>query len=123
KQTFIDDFCDAIDEIEPRFAVPFASMVGFLHPETRDYNRFLVTPPEVKAAYDTTHTGSSTEVVTMAPGDSWDSESGFTRAADDWYADRDARLDELADIASPAIARTAYEETQRSLTFDEFAAF
>ena len=57
KQTFIDDFCEAIDEIQPGVAVPFASMVGFLHPETRHCNEFLVTPPEVKAAYEATHPG------------------------------------------------------------------
>jgi len=123
KQTFIDDFCEAIDEIQPRAAVPFASMVGFLHPETRHCNEFLVTPPEVKEAYETTRPGSSTDVVTMAPGDSWDSDAGFTRAEFDWYAKRDEHLDELADIAAPAIARSRHEESELALAFSEFAAF
>ena len=123
KQTFIDDFSEAIDEIQPRVAVPFASMVGFLHPETRHCNEFLVTPPEVKAAYEASHAGSSTEVVTMAPGDSWDSVTGFTRAAFDWYAERDEHLSELADIVEPAIVRSRHEESQRTLTFAEFAEF
>jgi UDP-MurNAc hydroxylase len=123
KQTFIDDFSEAIDEIQPGVAVPFASMVGFLHPETRHCNEFLVTPPEVKAAYELTHPASQTEIVTMAPGDSWDSAQGFTRADFDWYSDRDEHLDELADIAEPAIVRSGYEESDRTLTFGEFADF
>jgi len=123
RETFIDDFCEAIDEIEPRLAVPFASMVGFLHPESARCNDFLVTPPEVQAAYSTRRPDSPTDVVTMAPGDSWDSETGFTRADFDWYADRDAHLAELADIAQPAIARSRHEESERTLTFAEFEAF
>ncbi len=123
RQTFVQDFCSAIDEIEPRYAVPFASMVGFLHPESMRCNEFLVTPPEVKAAYESLRPGSSTEVVTMAPGDSWDSEHGFTVADFDWYADRDAHLAELADLAEPALARARHEESERSLTFAEFQAF
>jgi UDP-MurNAc hydroxylase len=122
-QTFIDDFCEAIDEIQPRVAVPFASMVGFLHPETRHCNAFLVTPPEVKAAYEVRHPGSPTEIVTMAPGDSWDSDEGFTRADTDWYADRDEHLAELASIAEPAIARSTYEESTRTMTFTDFEEF
>jgi UDP-MurNAc hydroxylase len=127
RQTFLDDFSDAVDELAPRYAVPFASMVALLHPESRACNEHLVTPPEVKAAYDAAHpeTGGprNTEVVTMAPGDSWDSEQGFTRADFDWYDDREQHLDELADIAAPAIARALHEESERSLTFAEFAEF
>jgi hypothetical protein len=62
-------------------------------------------------------------VVPLQPGDSWDSEDGFTRAEFDWYADRDAHLAELADIASPAIARARHEESERTLTFSEFEEF
>ncbi|HEY8216838.1 MAG TPA: MBL fold metallo-hydrolase [Acidimicrobiia bacterium] len=123
RQTFIDDFCDAMHAIQPRHAVPFASMVGFLHPQTRHCNEHLVTPPEVKQAFEAAHPESPTDVVLMAPGDSWDSASGFDRAAFDWYTDRERHLDELADIASPAIARARHEESERTLTFAEFAEF
>lgn len=123
RQTYLDDFCEVIDEIQPRYAVPFASMVGFLHPESRHCNEHLVTPPEVQAAYEAARPGSPTEVVTMAPGDSWDSTTGFTRADFDWYADRDAHLAELAEIAEPKIARARHEESERTLTFAEFEAF
>lgn len=59
----------------------------------------------------------------MAPGDSWDSEQGFARADFDWYADRDAHLEELADIAQPAITRSQHEESTLTLTFAEFESF
>jgi len=123
RQTFVDDFSDAVDETAPKFAVPFASMVGLLHPESRHCNQHLVTPPEIKTAYESSHPNALTEVVTMAPGDSWDSETGFTRDDFDWYADRDVHLDELADIAQPAITRALYEESERELTFGDFERF
>lgn len=123
RQTFVDDFSDAVDETRPRFAIPFASMVGLLHPESRHCNQHLITPPEVKAAYDAVHPDGPVEVVTMAPGDSWDSGTGFTRADFDWYADRESHLEELADIAAPAITRALREEADRPLEFDEFERF
>ena len=125
RQTFVDDFCDAVDETAPRFAVPFASMVALLHPESRHCNQHLVTPPEIKAAYESLHRqgDTTTEIVTMAPGDAWDSVDGFTRADFDWYADREAHLDELADIALPSITRALREESERVLSFTDFESF
>ncbi len=123
RRTFLDDFIGTVDEVQPRYAVPFASMVAFLHPESRHANRFLVTPPEVRAAYEAARPSSATEVVVMAPGDRWDSTAGFSLDPTDWYRDRDRHLDELADIAAPAIARSAHEEQARVLTFADFEAF
>ena len=123
RQTFVDDFTSAMDEIQPRFAVPFASMVGFLHPESMRCNEFFVTPPEMRAEYEAARPESSTDVVVMAPGDSWDSELGFTLDDFDWYADRDSHLAELADIVQPTIARSQHEESERTLSFSEFETF
>jgi hypothetical protein len=98
-------------------------MVAFLHPESRHANGFLITPPEVRAAYERARPDSATEIVVMAPGDRWDSDTGFALDPTDWYQDRDRHLDELADIAAPAIARSAHEEQERDLTFPDFAEF
>ena len=123
RDTYMADFVEVVDEVKPRFAVPFASMVGFLHPETRQYNEFLVTPPEVVDAYRAASPDSPTEVVTMAPGDTWDSASGFTCSDDDWYTDREQLLEECAQLAAPSITRTTYEESQRTVSWDTFQEF
>ncbi len=123
RRSFLDDFFGAVEEAEPRFAVPFASMVAFLHPESRPCNEFLITPPEVQAAFRTTHPESPTEVVVMAPGDRWDSGTGFELDGTDWYRDRERTVEELADLASTAIARSAHEEQDRPLTFEDFSRF
>lgn len=47
----------------------------------------------------------------MAPGDEWDSETGFTRSDVDWYTDRSRHLDDLVAVHGPKIAeRTATEQ-------------
>ena len=50
REDFLETFLDALRELRPTYAVPFASMVAFLHPESRQCNVYAVRPPEVAAA-------------------------------------------------------------------------
>ena len=50
REDFLETFIDAIRELRPKYAIPFASMVGFLHPESRQCNIYAVRSPEVAAA-------------------------------------------------------------------------
>lgn len=110
KQTYIDDFHDVMARLRPLHAVPFGSMVGFLHPDSRPLNDHLVTPQAVVDGVADKGGIPGTDVVTMAPGDVWDSATGFERSTVDWYADRDRHLAELAERYGPVIAaRTAVE--------------
>lgn len=115
RHTYLDDFCDTMAELRPRHAVPFGSMVGFLHPESRSVNDHLVTPGEVVAAARARPDLDDTEVVVMAPGDSWDSGSGFALTGVDWYADRERHLAELAERHRPALEARAADEEGRTL--------
>ncbi|MET0804115.1 MAG: MBL fold metallo-hydrolase, partial [Acidimicrobiales bacterium] len=47
RQTYLDEFIDATRTLQPRFAVPFANMVAFLHPESWAMNAEMITPDEV----------------------------------------------------------------------------
>lgn len=118
--TYLEDFIDAARVLRPRYAIPFGSMVAFLHPDSRHLNQHLVTPAEVVEAFSTAAAVDSTEVVTMAPGDRWSSESGFERSALDWYTDRDARLAELAEAVAPKLAASSVEEAARPLRYEAF---
>jgi UDP-MurNAc hydroxylase len=71
-------FAAAVRSLNPRWAIPFASNVRHLHPESREQNAFLVSPAAVVEACRG-RVGAS-EVVAIAPGDSWSRETGFTRA-------------------------------------------
>jgi hypothetical protein len=108
-----------VREFEPEHAVPFASMVGFLHPETRRYNELSVTPPEIAAAARGADLGD-TAVAVMAPGDSWSSSEGFAIAKPDPFADREAALATLARQVEPQLRATAEAEGTRTADYDAF---
>ena len=120
RNMYIEDFRLAMEAIRPRYAVPFGSMVGFLHPQSRPVNDHMVTPPEVVAGIAARGGLAASTVVAMAPGDTWSSETGFSLGETNWYADRDARLDELATAVAPAIEDQARAERGRKL---QWAAF
>ena len=66
-----------VDALEPRYGVPFGSMVAFLHPDSAGANEQLITPGEVVDAFRAQRPDSVTEAVQMDPGDSWSSDTGF----------------------------------------------
>ena len=120
RDTYIEDFRLAMEALRPRYAIPFASMVGFLHPESWPVNRHVVTPPEVVSGIDARGGLAASTVVVMAPGDTWSSEAGFDLAETDWYADRDTRLSELAEAAVPAIEARSRSEQGVKLQWPAF---
>ena len=121
RDTYLDDFFETMQQLRPRYAIPFGSMVAFLHPESRPVNDHLITPGEVKSAMGAR--GCGVEVVTMAPGDSWCSERGFTRSSFDWYAQRRRHLEALAAEVAPKLARQESDEQGRTLHWSQFEAY
>ncbi len=123
RQTYLDDFHDTMARLRPRHAVPFGSMVGFLHPESRPVNDHLITPGDVRTAMAERDGPPGVEVVTMAPGDSWSSEAGFERSSFDWYAQRGEHLADLAALAEPKLAEQAAAERGRTLEWSSFESY
>lgn len=122
RNVYFDDFVGRMRELRPTYAVPFGSMVAFLHPECRDLNAHLVSPYEIKERADAAGLGD-TEVVVMSPGDTWSRTDGFALTDVDWYSDRDAHLAELAEAMQPRIdAQTAAEEG-RTVDWETFRAY
>jgi UDP-MurNAc hydroxylase len=122
RERYLEEFLDTARELRPQYAVPFGSMVAFLHPDTRYLNQFIITPGEVA---DASHDGSAgdVEVVPMIPGDSWSSETGFSIADTDWYTDRDGHLDRLARSVDPLMEELAEAEQDQHATWESFAAY
>lgn len=125
-ETYLDDFIRTGAELGASYAIPFASMVAFLHPESRHMNEHLILPAEVETAF--AHAAAAgrvadTKLVRMAPGDSWDSGAGFTIAERDWYGDRERQIEKLAAEAAPAIERSLAEESIHKLDFSTFADY
>ena len=124
RESYVADFVETVERVRPRYAVPFASMVCFLHPETEEVNDHVVTPAEVAAGYAERPVAGS-DVVVMAPGDSWSPEDGFHLSDTDWF-DRERRtkvLTELRAEANPRIEQSLAEEAGRTVDWEAFRSY
>ena len=124
RASYVADFVETVERVRPTYAVPFASMVCFLHPETDDVNDHMVTPREVADGF-TASPVTGSEVVVMAPGDSWDADDGFTIGPTDWFdpAVKRATLVELREQVRPVIERSLAEEAGVTLDWEAFRSF
>jgi hypothetical protein len=123
RESYWHDFIHVARELQPRYAVPFGSMVAFFHPDSVGMNEHVVTPPELAEHVAGAEGLDHTELVVMAPGDSWDSEGGFDRSDRDWYTDRAANLERMrAEVAGKLAEQEAYEQS-RSLAFETFERY
>lgn len=120
---FIETFIGEVREMRPQYAIPFASMVAFLHPESRSCNRYAVRPPEVVAAANASDVAAVSQTVLMIPGDQWDSAAGFRLQSHDYYINQDQWIDRLADRHAPTIAAEAQTEAAVRMPFETFDAF
>jgi UDP-MurNAc hydroxylase len=121
REDYIVRFQNSIRIIQPRYAIPFASNICHLHAETAILNRYNITPPEV-AAHCREAFGKQSPVVLMTPGDSWDSETGL-HITEDAYADSQAALAKLADLAHPVMEKFYKEEETIQPDFQLFRRY
>ena len=110
REDFLETFLDAIRKLRPKHSIPFASMVAFLHPESRQCNVYAVRPPEVVEAVNKSDVAADTKTVLMVPGDRWSSESGFELKPNDYYARQDEWIERLAQEYEPKIRQEEADE-------------
>ena len=124
RESYVADFVEMVEQVRPGYAVPFASMVCFLHPETADVNDYVVTPKEVADGFAANPVTGS-EVVVMTPGDSWSATDGFDLGATDWYdpALRAKTIAELKERVAPAIEESRASEAGRTVEWHAFRSF
>jgi UDP-MurNAc hydroxylase len=120
REDFLETFIDALRELRPKYAVPFASMVAFLHPESRHSNQWAVRPPEVVAAAAASDIATTTKTVLMVPGDTWSAEGGFALQPNDYYEKQDEWIAKLVEDSAPKLQQEEDEEREKMLTFDRF---
>ncbi len=116
REDFLSSFTSTLRELRPAYAIPFASMVAFLHPESRPCNVYAVRPPEVVAEAGC----ETTKTVCMIPGDSWSSDSGFSLQPHDYYQRPAEWIDRLADQHADSIRRDDAAEQGFRLDFSLF---
>jgi UDP-MurNAc hydroxylase len=123
RQTYLDEFIDAARTLQPRYAVPFANMVAFLHPEAWPMNAEMITPDEVREAFDRASGLDGVELVAMSPGDAWSDAGGFEVSGTTWWEDRLPRMAEMAEAIAPTLEATAAQEAEVQLSWPTFAAY
>jgi UDP-MurNAc hydroxylase len=123
RESYVADFVEMVDAIRPGFAVPFASMVCFLHPETADVNASVVTPKEVADGFAAAPVDGS-EVVVLAPGDGWSVDGGFEVGATDWFEPsvRARTIDELREQVEPKVESSLAAEAGVTVEWSAFEA-
>src|SRR5262249_42127739 len=124
REDFLETFIDALRELRPQYAVPFASMVAFLHPESRHSNQWAVRPPEVVAAAEKSDIAATTKTVLMIPGDTWSGDAGFTLQPNDYYEKQDEWIEKLVDASGPKLQQEeemeGRAEREKTLTYAQF---
>lgn len=113
-------FCAFMMRVKPRYAIPFASSHCYLHRNTWEFNRYIVSPDAVArefSAYQHEHP-FATELKVMTSGDSWSNETGFNIRPVPWLADREASLRAYAAVKSPVLERTYAREAEVRISDD-----
>jgi UDP-MurNAc hydroxylase len=123
REDFVATFIAEVREMRPKYAVPFASMVAFLHPESRPCNQYAVRPPEVVEAANASDTAADSKAVLMIPGDTWDSAKGFALQANDYYANRACWIERLIEEQDAKIAVADSADASVKLAFEQFDKF
>ncbi len=122
RESYAEDFIQTAAEVRPRYAVPFASMTCFLHPETAARNADVVLPAELVAAAEHQPT-RGVAVTVMVPGDSWDEQGGFDLDDGDPYVDFTKSVAALEEKVRPIVDVSLAEEGERELDFDAFSRY
>jgi UDP-MurNAc hydroxylase len=120
--SYIASFVEAVQELQPDYAVPFASMVAFLHPDSAKCNQYMITSKQVAESVPAERI-PGTQLVIMNPGDSWSRRDGFHLSATDPYADLPGRLETLTVAVQTQVARASAGEATVHANFDEFQKY
>lgn len=91
---YVRAFSLFMQAMKPTYAVPFASNSCLLHDDVFEFNELVQTPDLVDTYFKdfARERGLATELKILLPGDSWDSETGFDIAQDDWFTNKRAHL-------------------------------
>lgn len=122
-RTYMEAFVAAAQQLNPRYAVPFASGICHLHKEVRDENRFLVSAPEMKTYFEA-HASRvpETQLVVMPVGSRWSSETGF-ELTDNVVTDMVAYAEQRATAVSERLEKAYRSESTKEVTLDDFSKY
>lgn len=124
--SFVGDFLEAAHTLRPRYMVPFASDVAFLHPQSRHVNEHAVTRGSVQQAM-AERGPAGTDTVDLRPGEGWSSTDGFRRdpalqLPEDWPT-RELMISARVEEAAARLAAQAEHEAGVRCSFERFREY
>ncbi len=122
RSDYIEEFAYAGSVIRPRFAIPFASNHCYLHKDTVEFNRLVVSPLEVQERYNAAGIPGSNCVV-MTSGDSWDDVEGFRIGEHRELRDREATIALYQERHAATLEKTYADEAKAVLQFSTFETY
>lgn len=121
RASYMQAFRSAAEFLAPRYAVPFASMVCHLHPESLAENEHVIGARELER-YFASDPLAGTELVVMPPGSRW-TPAGFELTDDTGTRDVHAYVESKRREKREELAALAARDDARTLRFEDFEAF
>ena len=118
EERYVRSFVDFAVRSGARHAIPFASNHCFLHREVVGLNHTIKTPQMVLDEMAARGIDRP-EPHVLVSGDSWSSDTGFSVAPDDWFTDRDARLERYEAEVADKLEASYAEEAAATVDEDE----
>lgn len=122
---YLRAFALFIAAVKPRYAIPFASNSCLLHDDVYAMNQLIQTPHAVRDFFEqfAAEHGLDNKLQIMVPGDKWDSDEGFALGKEDWFTNRETKLEAYRQRVSPALRRQAELESKVNLQLGTVARF
>lgn len=112
---YSEEFALFAQAVKAEYAIPFASNQCYLHPETLKFNQYNNYAHKVQE-YFQVHQIKHPECVVMAPGDSWDSETGFHLEDNKiWYEQQKNKIEEYQNSKKASLAKSIAREKKTKL--------
>lgn len=119
KERYIRSFCNFVQAVKPRYAVPFASNHCYLHRDTVAFNELIQTPSAVADYFQTfrSERALDSEVVVMLPGSEWSDTAGFDLVSDEFFNSREQALADYKKSVAPQLE--AYYQKENRVKVNE----
>jgi UDP-MurNAc hydroxylase len=116
---YAQSFFNFMEKVKPKYAVPFASNHCYLHRDVYHLNDIIETPARVQDYLKMAGGFSATELRVMVSGDSWDSQTGFDIRNENWFTDREVRIQNYLEQKRAKLEATYAAEDNTRLRLTE----
>ncbi len=105
REHYLRAFSLFMQQVRPRYAIPFASNHCHLHRDTLRYNALVQTPSSAVEYFTKFRAANklSTEIQVLVSGEGWDSETGFFTSDHPLLKDREAYLRDFTERMQPTL--------------------